>query len=75
VTCTPITIRRSVSATHRTGWRWTCRTCPPTRGRQPGGFNWDSRFIDRRYPRRYPDAWNRCVKAALLHIHVHHRAA
>lgn len=72
----PVTIRRHGVVTgwrHQTGWRWTCRTCPPIRGRARAGFHHDHRFTDYLRPGRYPNAWTRCLQAALLHVHVHHQ--
>lgn len=76
----PVTVRRWTSETGKTGWRWQCSTCPPIRpgpagtgGRPRGGFHWDTRWTFARW--RDAPAWNACVQAALLHIHVHHHGA
>lgn len=58
----------------KTGWRWTCRACPPIRGRARAGFHHDHRFTDSRNPGRYPGAWTRCMRAAMCHIHAKHHA-
>lgn len=74
-----VTVGRHVSSTGKTGWRWTCHTCPPIRpgprgtgGRPHGGFHRDNRHVIAR-PRDHPGAWRACLQAAQTHAQLHHR--
>ena len=67
-----IYIRKGLTWDGAPAWRWTCDTCPPTRGRARGGchravprFGWERL--------RRLDAYNRCRRAALNHLASAHR--
>lgn len=68
-----IIIRKAVNWKGQPVWRWRCTGCPREKGRRPkGGDHRVSTFTSRNRGDKYPPAFERCKRAALLHAHRRH---